>query len=99
MTIEKIQKDGKTVLALFGRLDTVTSPQLQEALIPEIEASVHVELDFAELAYVSSAGLRVLLSGQKTANAKAVSMTVRNVSAEIMEVLEMTGFTNILTIE
>lgn len=99
MTISKTQTEGKTVLALSGRLDTVTSPQLQESLMTEIEASEHVELDFAELAYVSSAGLRVLLTGQKTAKAKNAVMTVRNVSAEIMEVLEMTGFTNILNIE
>jgi len=99
MTIEKIQKDGKTVLALSGRLDTVTSPQLQEVLIPEIEAALNcVELDFTELVYVSSAGLRVLLTGEKSAKAANKSMVLKNVCAEVMEIFEITGFAGILNI-
>ena len=98
MTINKTQNGDKTTLALSGRLDTTTAPQLQETLIPELDAAKQVELDFAELSYVSSAGLRVLLIGQKTAKAKDSSMTLCNVSGEIMEVFEMTGFADMLTI-
>lgn len=98
MNISKMQNDGKTVFTLSGRLDTTTSPQLQEVLLPEFDASKHIELNFAELSYVSSAGLRVLLMGQKTAKSKAASMTLSNVSPEIMEVFEMTGFSAILNV-
>ena len=96
MNINKTRNGGKTTLALSGRLDTTTASALQEALLPEFEESMHVELDFAELAYVSSAGLRVLLMGEKTAKAKGGKQTLVNVSAEIMEVFDMTGFTSIL---
>lgn len=98
MNINKTQNGEKTVIALSGRLDTVTAPQLQEILIPEFDKSKQIELDFSELAYVSSAGLRVLLMGEKTAKAKGGSMTLANVSGEIMEVFEMTGFADMLTI-
>lgn len=98
MNITKTQSGDKTILTLSGRLDTTTAPQLQEILIPEFSASKQVELDFAELAYVSSAGLRVLLMGEKTAKAKDGSMTLTHVSPEIMEVFEMTGFSGILKV-
>lgn len=98
MNITKTQTEGKTVFALSGRLDTTTAPQLQDVLIPEFDASKQVELNFADLAYVSSAGLRVLLMGEKTAKAKGGSMTLVHVSSEIMEVFEMTGFSDILKV-
>jgi len=99
MDINKTQNGEKITLALTGRLDTTTAPKLQEFLIPEFYSAKQVELDFSELAYVSSAGLRVLLLGQKTAKAKGGTMTVSNVSAEIMDVFEMTGFADILTVQ
>ena len=99
MNISKTQNGEKTTLTLSGRLDTTTAPILQEALIPELDTAKHIELDFTELAYVSSAGLRVLLMGEKTAKAKGGKQTLVNVSAEIMEVFDMTGFTEILHIE
>jgi anti-anti-sigma factor len=99
VNINKTQTTEKTTLTLSGRLDTTTAPKLQEELIPEFDTAKHVELDFAELAYVSSAGLRVLLMGEKTAKAKGGKLTLVNVSAEIMEVFEMTGFADILNIE
>ena len=99
MKINKINQDGKTVFSLSGRLDTVTSPKLQEVLIPEFDEAKHVELDFADIAYVSSAGLRVLLMGEKTAKAKGGRQTLVNVSGDIMEVFEMTGFSDVLSIE
>ena len=97
MTIDKKPENGSLTLALEGRLDTATAPQLQDVLLPAFDEAREIILDFAELAYVSSAGLRVLLIGQKTAKAKEASMKIRNVSDEIMEVFEMTGFSNILT--
>ena len=98
MTITKTQENGTIIFALVGRLDTTTAPQLQEALIPAFGEAEEIKLDFAELAYVSSAGLRVLLMGQKSAKAKGASMVLSGVSEEIMEVFEMTGFADMLTI-
>ncbi len=98
MTITKTQDNGTITLALSGSLDTATAPQLYDALLPLFDESEQVTLDFAELEYVSSAGLRVLLQGEKTAMAKGRQMTLAHVSDGIMEVLEMTGFTDILNI-
>jgi anti-anti-sigma factor len=99
MNINKAQNGDKTTLVLSGRLDTTTAPMLQDSLIPEFDTVKHVTLDFAELVYVSSAGLRVLLMGEKAAKSKDASMTLTGVSEEIMEVFEMTGFADMLTIE
>ena len=99
MTINKT-KDGETlILTLEGRLDTTTAPQLQEALIPEFDTNTSIRLDFKGMEYVSSAGLRVVLQAEKTAKAKGGSMTLCNVSSDILEVFEMTGFSDLLTIE
>ena len=98
MNITKTQNDGKTTFALSGRLDTTTAPKLQDALIPAFDGAKHIELDFTEIAYVSSAGLRVLLMGAKTAKAKSCRQTLTGVSPEIMEIFEMTGFTDVLEI-
>jgi len=98
MFIAKTLENEKVTLALEGRLDTATSQQLQDALLPAFDEARQVELDFIKLDYVSSAGLRVLLLGQKSAREKGASMALVNVSDEIMEVLEMTRFTDILTI-
>jgi len=99
MTINKT-KDGEIlILTLEGRLDTTTAPQLQNVLIPEFDTNKSIRLDFKGMEYVSSAGLRVVLQAEKTAKAKGGSMILRNVSADIMEVFEMTGFSDLLTIE
>jgi len=98
MVINKTQENGKLTISLEGRLDTTTAPQLQEVLIPSFDEVNAINLDFSGLAYVSSAGLRVLLIGQKTAVAKGASMTISAVSDEVMEVLDMTGFSGMLTI-
>ncbi|MCL1857735.1 MAG: STAS domain-containing protein [Oscillospiraceae bacterium] len=98
MTINKTQENGKLILAIEGRLDTTTAPQFQNVLIPAFDKAKEVMLDFKNLVYVSSAGLRVLLMGQKTAKAKSCSMTVTGVSDDVMEILEMTGFSDMLTI-
>jgi len=99
MTISKTKENGKLTLALDGRLDTSTSPLFQEALIPTFDEAKEIIIDFAKLIYVSSAGLRILLMGQKEAKAKNATMTLCNVSGEVMEVFDMTGFSDMLTIE
>ena len=99
MEIEKKQSEDVTTLSLTGRLDTVTSPKLQEALAEVLSLSDLTELDFAGIDYVSSAGLRVLLFGQKKAQASGKTMKLKNVSSEVMEVFEITGFSGMLTIE
>ena len=98
MTIEK-KEDGRCLtVAVGGRLDTTTAPQLDNALqgLDNVES---LTLDFGELAYVSSAGLRVLLSTQKRMNQLGGKMVVRNVCEDIMDVFDLTGFSDILTIE
>ncbi|MDR2785283.1 MAG: STAS domain-containing protein [Treponema sp.] len=99
MTITKDQAGEKLIISLEGRLDTTTAPKLQEQLIPEFARVKHIQLDFKELVYVSSAGLRVLLLGEKTAKAKGGTMSLVNVSVEIQEIFEMTGFSEVLTCE
>ncbi len=98
MMIEKHINGAELTLTLTGRLDTTTAPQLEaelKASLPGVEALM---LDFAALDYLSSAGLRVLLGAQKTMN-KQGSMVVRNVNETIMEIFDVTGFCDILTIE
>lgn len=99
MTIDKKTQGDQVVLALGGRLDTTTAPELQGPLMDALADNPSVTLDFEALDYVSSAGLRVLMMGQKYATANEKKMVIKNVSEEINEVFEMTGFTDILTIE
>lgn len=84
-------------ISLIGRLDTTTAPKLEAELKSSLNNINELVLDFAKLEYISSAGLRVLLSAQKVMNAQG-SMKICNVCSEIMEVFEITGFTDILTI-
>lgn len=91
--------EGKTLnIALEGRLDTTTAPQLEAELKQSVADSTELSLDFAKLEYISSAGLRVLLAAQKVMN-KQGKMIIRNVNDVIAEVFEVTGFADILTIE
>ena len=99
MTINKTLDGAALTLALEGRLDTTTAPQLEAELKNSLTAEVTgLTLDLKELAYLSSAGLRVILAAQKQMN-KQGRMVIRNVCETIMEVFEVTGFTDILTIE
>lgn len=98
MTINRTSRDGTAVFALAGRLDTTTSPQLHDVLLPALDGSCDILLDFTGLNYVSSAGLRVLLAAQKQSKAAGVCMNLRGVCDEIMEVFDMTGFSDILNI-
>ena len=85
-------------IALQGRLDTTTSPELEKELSGLLEGITGLNFDFSDLDYISSAGLRILLSAQKTMMRQG-NMTVKNVKPEIMDIFEVTGFTEILTIE
>ncbi len=98
MTITKNRDGSALTVALEGRMDAVSTPQLEEALKAEYETITDLTLDLEKLAYTSSAGLRVLLSAQKTMNKKG-SMVIRNVSPDIMEIFDMVGFTDLLNIE
>ena len=98
MTIEKILENKKLTVTLAGRLDTTTAPKLETELKQNVSGVEELILDLAGLEYLSSAGLRVLLSAQKVMNRQG-SMVVKNVNEIIMEIFEVTGFVDILTIE
>lgn len=96
-----IATDCETYMRLMvdGRVDTNTSPQLQQAILNAFQKQKDVVVDFLNVPYISSAGLRALLIGQKTAASKGGSMKLTNVSEVVMNVLEMSGFSKILVIE
>ena len=98
LNINKQAENGKLVIALEGRLDTTTAPQLEESMKESINGVTELVMDFEKLEYISSAGLRVLLSCQKIMS-KQGSMKVIHVSDLIKEIFEVTGFIDILTIE
>ena len=98
MTIDIKKSAEETVIDIVGRLDTNTAPALEKAINEDIAETKNLVLNFKELEYVSSAGLRVLLATQKKMM-KVGSMKVTNVREEVMEVFEMTGFADILVIE
>lgn len=98
LTISKSIENGKATFALEGRLDTITAPELEEELIASLHDASELTLDFSGLEYISSVGLRLLLTAQKTMNRQG-SMKVVNVNETIMEIFEVTGFLDFLTIE
>ena len=98
MTILKEQTGNALTIRLEGRLDTTTSPQLENELRTALNGVTELILDLDKLDYISSAGLRVLLSAQKVMN-KQGKMAIRNVKPEIMEIFDVTGFVDILNIE
>lgn len=98
LDIKKTLNDGALNVVLDGRLDTTTAPELEQQIKEDIEGVKELTFDMEKLDYISSAGLRVLLSCQKIMT-KQGSMVVKNVSEEVMEIFEVTGFSDILTIE
>ena len=98
MMIYKEKNGDALTVTLEGRLDTTTAPALEQTLKGSLDGVSELTLDFAGLEYISSAGLRVLLSAQKVMN-KQGSMKLKNVSETIMEIFEVTGFLEILTVE
>ena len=98
MNIIKTTEGTTLNLALEGRLDTTTAPQLEAELKGSMDGITELNMDFEKLEYLSSAGLRVILAAQKTMN-KQGKMVIRHVNETIREVFEVTGFIDILTIE
>ena len=98
MTIEIKKNETETIIEIVGRLDTITAPALDKTINEDIGDTKNLILDVNGMEYISSAGLRVLLSAQKKMQ-KIGSMKVTGVCAEVMEVFEMTGFADILVIE
>ena len=98
MTINQNKSENKLTYAIEGRIDTKTAPELEKALDGALDGITKLVFDFAEVSYISSAGLRVLLKAQKQMN-KQGSMMVMHANKDIMEIFEVTGFDEILTIE
>ena len=98
MTIEIKKNNQETIIEIVGRLDTITAPALDKTINEDIGDTKNLVLDVKGMEYISSAGLRVLLTAQKKMQ-KIGSMKVVSVCAEVMEVFEMTGFADILVIE
>ena len=98
MTIEIKKNNQETVIEIVGRLDTITAPALDKTINEDLEGTENLALDLKGMEYISSAGLRVLLSAQKKMQ-QIGSMKVKNVCEAVMEVFEMTGFADILVIE
>lgn len=98
MTIEIKKKQEETIIEIVGRLDTITAPALDKTINEDIGDTKNLILDVKGMEYISSAGLRVLLSAQKKMQKKG-SMKVINVCEEVMGVFEMTGFADILSID
>ncbi len=98
MTIVKKQEESKLLLSVEGRLDTTTAPELEKELKASLDGVSALTLDLEKLDYISSAGLRVLLSAQKIMNRQG-EMKLVHVGETVMEIFEVTGFSDILTIE
>ena len=98
MNINIEKENGITILKIEGRLDTTSAPELEKAINDEGDALKNLVLDFKGVDYISSAGLRVLLTAQKKMNVQG-SMELINVSEAVMDIFEMTGFADILVIK
>ena len=98
MKIDKKLEGSTLTLALEGRLDTTTAPELEQVIKAELDKADALVLDFGKLDYISSAGLRVLLSAHKAMSKKG-GMKMTHVNEMVMEVFEVTGFSDILTVE
>lgn len=98
MVLTEIKGEGKITLQVEGRIDSLTMPELQSRILLCLQKQPNLVLDFAKVEYISSAGLRALLMGHKTALAKGGSMVLVNVGKIVMDVLTMTGFDKIITV-
>ena len=99
MNIAIKKNDSTLTITLQGRLDTSTSPELEKALQENLSGVQKIIMNFSDVEYISSAGLRVLLTAQKRMNAADGSMKLLHVNESVMEVFDITGFADILTIE
>ena len=99
MTINKQQEGSTLVIAIEGRIDTQTAPELEKELKGSLEGVMHLVLEFAQVGYISSAGLRVVLNAQNWMDAKGGSMVIRHAAKNITGVFKVTGFDSFLTLE
>jgi len=99
MDISKLQDQNGLTLILSGNVDSSAAPKLEAELIPELDNFENIVLDLKDIKYISSAGMRVLLMGEKKAKAKGGKQTIKNVSPFVMEIFDVTGFQNILNFE
>ena len=98
MTIDKNKEGNRLVLAVSGRLDTMTAPELENVIKDNMDGVEELILDFKDLEYISSAGLRVVLGARKAMGGKG-SFCVRNLCSDVREIFDITGFSDIITIE
>jgi len=96
MEIIKTQNENDIELKLSGNFDSIAAPKFEPELVSAISDAKNVTLDFTDVKYISSAGMRVLLTGEKSAKAKGGKLTIKNVAPFVMEIFEVTGFSNIL---
>ena len=99
MEINILEDNGAKIVNISGRLDTVTSPELEKSVNPLVEVGKTIVFDCANMEYISSAGLRVVLSTHKRCAASCGSFIIRNLTAEVKSVFDMTGFSRLLNIE
>lgn len=98
MTLNKSTENGKVLIAVEGRVDTTTSAELGDMLNTAVDETDEITLDMEKLVYISSAGLRVLLTAHKAMSKKGSFLLLKNVNPDIYEIFEITGFANILNI-
>ncbi len=99
MTITENQGENALILSVEGKIDTLTSQEFQKVLLNSFQKSNNLVIDMKDVTYMSSAGLRAMILGQKTAGSKGGNLTITNVSEVVMDVFRMTGFDKILNIE
>ncbi|MBQ0042532.1 MAG: STAS domain-containing protein [Lachnospiraceae bacterium] len=97
LEIQKKTEGTKLIVTVIGRIDSVTAPELESDIKASVENVDNLEIDFEKVEYISSAGLRVLLATQNIMD-KRGGMILKNVSEEVMEIFDVTGFSDILTI-
>ncbi len=98
MTVTEIKEEDSIRLDVEGRIDTITTPELQQAILVAFQKTKTLVINFEKVEYISSAGLRALLIGQKTAKSKNRSMTIVGSNKAVLDVFKVTGFMNILTL-
>lgn len=99
MNISKNENDEKIIVAIEGRLDKISSPALEEALKTEVDKKKDIVIDCAKLEYISSAGLRILVACEKQLNSNGKSLQVVHVNADVINILQVTGFVYILNVK
>ena len=99
MTVNEIKNEGEIVLEVEGRVDTTTAPELQQDILVAFQKEKNIVLNFEKVEYISSAGLRALLIGEKTAKSKGGSMVITGANETVMKVFQVTRFDNVLTLK